>query len=33
MKKDSVDLLTEKLTYRPRLLIHGCCAPCSSAVL
>ncbi|MBO2517148.1 MAG: hypothetical protein CW338_07765 [Clostridiales bacterium] len=33
MKKDILDLTIEKLDHRPSLLLHGCCAPCSSAVL
>lgn len=33
MKKDALTYLCESLTSRPRLLLHVCCAPCSSAVL
>ena len=28
-----LDKITEGLTYRPRLLLHSCCAPCSSYCL
>lgn len=33
MKKDEVELAVERFETRPRLLLHGCCAPCSSSVL
>lgn len=33
MKKDLLDMTIEKLDHRPALLLHACCAPCSSAVL
>ena len=33
MKKDLLDMTIEKLDHRPTLLLHACCAPCSSAVL
>lgn len=33
MKQDELDQVLLSLSSRPRLLLHVCCAPCSSAVL